>query len=822
MEKTKERIVVVGNGMGGARFVEELLAVNGSERFELVMFGDEPYGNYNRILLSNVLAGSHEPNDIFMNPLQWYQDNHIRLHAGVRVESIDRDRRIAYGAGGIEEPYDHLVLATGSRPFIPPVQGLTGDTGTFRDGIFVFRTLDDSLEMMRFSRTARKAVVIGGGLLGLEAARGLLNLGLEVHVVELALHAMAVQLDSAAGEVLGRTMENMGIHIHTGISVSMALGNGRIEGVVYSDGRVEPCDMLVISAGIRSSTQLARDAGLEVNRGIVVGDDLASVTDPRVHAVGECAEHRGKTYGLVAPTWEQAAVLASRLGGANPIASYEGSTTSTKLKVMGVDLLTLGEKDAADPTDEVVTFSNPTAGVYKKLIVRDGKLVGAILLGDPLGGPRLLEAFHRGSALPENRTELLFPTPGDPSRVGASVEDVPDTFQVCNCNGVSKGAILEAVRSGCNSLSSLCDATKAGTGCGSCRPQVQAILETASEAPVTEDPSIHHYVPAIPLRKPELVEAIRKGNLRSVSAVLEALSEGSDDARSKIGLASLLKIVWGSEYHDERDARFINDRVHANIQKDGTFSVVPRILGGVVTPRELRSIADVAEKYNVPMVKITGGQRIDLLGVEKAQLPGIWRDLDMPSGHAYTKAVRTVKTCVGEEFCRFGLGNSTRLGIEIEKKFRGMETPHKVKMAASACPRNCAEATTKDVGVVAIEGGRWEVYVGGAAGSSVRKGDILCVVDTHDEALTYIGRFLQYYRENAKYLERTYGFVARLGIDEIRRTLVDDADGIGERLDGDINAAADQYADPWKEGTAPIHPLQFSKELVPLQAEAVR
>ena len=816
--KPKERVVVIGNGMGGARFAEELLASNGDERYEIVMFGDEPYGNYNRILLSNVLAGTHEPKDIFMNPLRWYEENDIRLHAGVRVESIDRTSKIVCGTGGIEERYDHLVFATGSRPFIPPTQGIASDTGVFKEGVFVFRTLDDSLEIMKFAKTAKRAVVIGGGLLGLEAARGLLNLGLEVHVVELAPHPMAVQLDSAAGAVLTRTLQEIGIHIHAGTSVSMALGDGHVEGVVFSDGSVEPCDMLVISAGIRSNTQLAATAGLAVERGIVVGDDLASVTDPAIYAIGECAQHRGKTYGLVAPTWEQAGVLATRLSGSNPSATYEGSSTSTKLKVMGVDLLAIGEKEAASENDEVITFSNPTAGVYKKLIVQDGKLVGAILLGDSLGSPRLLEAFHRGGELPKERADLLFPpaaeAPGIPR-----VEDVPDSFQICNCNGVSKGAILEAVKSGCNSMGAVCDATKAGTGCGSCKAQVQVLVEAASDAPLTEDPSVHFYVPAIALCKPELIDAIREGNLRSVSAVLDTLAGGAGDAKSKIGLASLLKIIWGEGYEDERDARFVNDRVHANIQKDGTFSVVPRILGGVVTPQQLRSIADVAEKYAVPMVKITGGQRIDLLGLRKAQLPDVWRDLGMPSGHAYTKAVRTVKTCVGEEFCRFGLGNSTKLGIEIERKFQGMETPHKVKMAASACPRNCAESTTKDVGVVAIEGGRWEIYVGGAAGSSVRKGDLLCVVNDHDEVLKYTGRFLQYYRENAKYLERTYGFVERLGIEELRRILIDDREGIADRLDKDINAAAAAYADPWAEGADPAHPLQFADGLVSIEAE---
>ena len=807
---TKEKLVVIGNGMGGARFVEELLARKGRDHFDIVMFGDEPYGNYNRILLSSVLAGSHEPKDIFLNPLQWYEDNGVTLHAGVRVESIDRQTRTIQAAEGVQERYDRLVFATGAKPFIPPIQRLSSETSPqsrFRDGIFLFRTLDDSLQIMRYAREAAKAVVIGGGLLGLEAARGLLNRGLEVHVVELMPHPMAVQLDPAAGSVLRATLEGMGIRFHLGKSVTAATGNGCVDGVVFSDGGIETCDMLIISAGIRPNVDVARQAGLTVERGIVVGDDLACVNDPSVHAIGECAQHRGQTYGLVAPAWEQAQILADRLSRKNEQAVYEGSSTSTKLKIMGVELVVVGKKEPADEKDEVVTYADPRRGIYKKVIVREGRLTGAILLGDALSGPRLLQTFHRREMVPENPAELLFALATETTQ--NIVIDAPDSFQVCNCNGVSKGKILEAVKAGRRSIKSVCESTRAGTGCGSCKTLVQTILEEACDGSTVEDPSVHYYVPGVPFSKPELVAKIIEQRLRSVSAVFAALGGGKEDPRSKIGLASLLKTIWGNEYEDERDARFINDRVHANIQKDATFSVVPRIYGGVTSPQQLRTIADVADKYNVPMVKITGGQRIDLLGVRKEQLPSIWKDLGMPSGHAYTKAVRTVKTCVGEEFCRYGVGDSTGLGIKIEKRFQGIEAPHKIKMAASGCPRNCAESMVKDVGVVAIEGGRWEVYVGGAAGSRVRKGDVLCTVDTHEEVLKYVGRFIQHYRENAKYLERTYDFVERVGIEKLQRLLVHDSEGVCARLDAEIGRTAESFRDPWQEGTAPVHPLQF-------------
>ena len=474
---------------------------------------------------------------------------------------------------------------------------------------------------------------------------------------------------------------------------------------------------------------------------------------------------------------------------------------------MGVELAVAGDKEPTNEDDEVVSYVEPNRGVYKKVIIRDGKVAGAILLGDGFTAPRLLQAFDRGETLPQNRAELLFPLSGEAAVL--YLADMPDDAQVCNCNGVSKGKIIAAVDAGCRSLKAVCDATKAGTGCGSCIPRVQAVLELAADGLVAEDPSEHYYVPAIAMTKPELTAAIRLQGLRSVSAVLETLTGGKEDAASKMGLASLLKTIWEDEYQDERDARFINDRVHANIQRDGTFSVVPRIYGGVTSPDELRRLADVAEKYEAKMVKITGGQRIDPLGIPKTHLPDVWQELKMPSGHAYTKAFRTCKTCVGTDFCRYSVGDSVKLGIEIEKRFQGVESPHKMKLAASGCPRNCAESTTKDLGVVAIEGGKWEIYIGGAAGSRVRRGDVLCIVDSHDDVLKYMGRFMQYYRENAKYLERTYGFVERVGIEHVRSVLIDGSEGICERLDAEIQTSVDAYKDPWLEAEIPVHPNQF-------------
>ncbi len=804
----KQRLVIIGNGMAGARLVEEVLARQGGELFEIIMFGDEPYGNYNRILLSGVLAGTHDPKDIFINLLSWYEENNITLHAGKRVSAIDPVAKVVLAGDDLVERYDKLVIATGSSPFVPNLENLADGSSRFKDGVFVFRTMDDCQEMIEYAASAKIAVVVGGGLLGLEAARGLLNRGLEVHVAHVTTHPMNVQLDLPAGKILKKSLEDMGVNLHLKKRAAAALGNGRITGLAFQDGSSLDCDMVVISTGIRPNVELARQAGLVVEQGIIVNDDLSCKDTLDIYALGECVQHRGQTYGLVAPIWEQAQVLAENLTNETAQALYQGSQVSTKLKVMGVDLAVMGEKDPCCEDDEVVTYTEPGRGIYKKLIIHDDHLVGAILMGDGQTAPKLLQLFDRKGALPVNRAELLFPIANESK--ATSVADLSDSAQICNCNGVTKGKIIAAVKAGKRSLKVLCDATRAGTGCGTCKAQVQEILELAAGDQLVEDPSIHYYVPGVPLTRPELIKAIKERDLRSVSAVFAALADGKEDPGSKLGLASLLKTIWGKDYQDERDARFINDRVHANIQRDGTFSVVPRIYGGVTSAEELRRIADVAEKHNVPMVKITGGQRIDLLGIPREKLPAVWQDLGIPSGHAYTKAFRTCKTCVGTEFCRYGVGDSTNLGMKIERRFQGIESPHKMKLAVSGCPRNCAEATVKDLGAVAIEGGKWEIYIGGAAGASVRKGDVLCVVDSHEKVLQYMGRFMQYYRENAKYLERTYGFVERVGIEHLRRMLVDDAEGIGQRLDEDIQAAVDAYKDPWQEAITPTSPVQFT------------
>ena len=767
----KERLVVIGNGMAGARAVEEILERGGKDLFQITMIGDEPYGNYNRILLSNVLNGSQDETEIFLNPLAWYQENGITLLAGTQVIDVWTRSRHVVLEDGRGKQYDRLIIATGSVPFLPPIDGLRTPNGDLRPGVFVFRSLDDCRKIARFAEGKRRAAVIGGGLLGLEAARGLQRFGAEVHVVHLGSSLMDQQLDLQGGQILQQTLASFGVHAHLNKNTRRVLGQREISGLEFTDDTTLECDLVVVAAGIRANSELARRAGLKVERGIVVNNQLRT-SDPRIYAVGECAQHRGRVYGLVAPLWEQAKVLADHITDKNPQAAYHGSKVATKLKVMGVEVACMGSVEAADEDDEVIQFTDAKRGTYKKLVIRNGRLAGATLLGDISKANYLMQAFDKNTPLPEERLGLLFDI-GAPSAV-TSVAEMPNEMQVCNCNGVSKGDIAACVKNGKFTLAAVMSATRAGMGCGSCKGQVLEVVTWASGGELAEDPAAHYYVPGVPLAKPELAAAVKQLGLRSVSAVFEALADGKEDAGSKPGLASLLNTIWADEYVDERDARFINDRVHANIQKDGTFSVIPQIPGGITSPEQLRRIAEVAEKYQVPMVKLTGGQRIDLLGVKKEDLPNVWRDLDMPSGFAYAKRYRTCKSCVGSDFCRYGLGNSVALSVAVERRFQGLDAPAKLKLAAAGCPRNCSEVLAKDIGFVAVDGGKWEVYIGGAAGAHVRKGDLLASVDTEADALRLAGRFIQYYREHAKYLERTYAFVPRVGIERLRAIVVED------------------------------------------------
>ena len=803
----KQKLVVIGNGMAGARAVEDVLARGGADQFDITMFGDEPYGNYNRIMLSNILSGIQDTSEIFINPLDWYTEHNITLHAGARITEIDRVSRMVLSDTGINLHYDQLLIATGSRAVSPPMEGARTPDGNLKDGVFGFRTLDDCSGIMARAKGSRKAAVIGGGLLGLEAARGLLNHGCEVHVIHIGDRLMPAQ----GAAILRAGMEKMGIVIHLGKSTTAVLGERSVTGLAFKDGSTLDCDMVVVAAGIRPNAEIGRHAGLTVERAIAVDNQMRSVDDHNIYVVGECAQHRGQVYGLVAPLWEQAKVFADHVTGTDTAAAYHGSKLATKLKVMGVELASMGLTDPAGDGDETIQFVEPGKGIYKKLIVREGRLVGAILMGEISKAAFLMQAFDRDSKLPEERLSLLFDL-GTPEQK-VTLDEMPAEAQVCNCNGVSKAAIGSCVAAGGRTATAVMKATRAGMGCGSCKSLVGELVDWFCGGTAEQDPSIHYYVPGIPLTKPELVKAVREQGLRSVSSVFGALGGGIEDAASKPALASMLATIWADEYEDERDARFINDRVHGNIQKDGTFSVMPEMPGGVCTPAQLKRIATVAEDFNVPLVKVTGGQRIDLVGVAKQNLPAVWEALDMPAGWAWGKSYRTCKSCIGTEFCRFGLGDSMGLAKQIEQRFRGLDTPGKMKLATAGCPRNCSEAMVKDVGAVAIGDGRWEIYIGGAAGAHVRKGDLMCTVGSEADVLLYTGRFMQYYRENAKYKERSYTFVERVGLERIRAVVMQDSDGIAADLDAALEKSIAATFDPWTERDDPKTANQFESVL---------
>ena len=793
-----------------------MLARGGAALFDITMFGDEPYGNYNRIMLSNILAGQQGYDDITINALEWYSENDITLHAGARVAKIDRYAHTVTAENGTQASYDVLLIATGSRAFMPPIPGLRDGSGALKQGVFGFRTIDDTQGMVAAAGPGRRAAVIGGGLLGLEAARGLQTHGCAVTVVNLGPHLMQQQLDSVGGGMLRKSMEALGITILCDTNTAKVLGEERVTGLEFKDGATLDCDMLVVAAGIKPNAELGTRCGLTVERAIVVDNHMRSVDDMNVYVVGECAQHRGQVYGLVAPLWEQARVFADHVTGHNRDAAYHGSKLATKLKVMGVEVASMGITDPKDANDEIIQFQEPKRGTYKKLIVRDGRLVGGILMGDIGKAAYLMQAFEKDTKLPEERLSLLFDlgTPGQK----ITIDEMPADAQVCNCNGVTKAAIGAAVEAGHSSMTAVMAATRAGKGCGSCKSLVGDVVAWFAGGEVTEDPAVHWYVPCIPMKKQELIAAIRADGLRSVSAVFQALAGGVEDPASKIPLASLLGTIWPGEYDDERDARFINDRVHGNIQKDGTFSVIPEMAGGVCTPAELMRIAAAAVKYDVPLVKMTGGQRIDLVGVRKEDLPGIWADIGMPAGHAWGKSYRTCKSCIGSDYCRFGLGDSMGLATRIEKTFRALaDTPGKLKLGTAGCPRNCSEALIKDIGYVAIGEGKWEIRVGGAGGAHVRLGDLLCTVQGEDEAMAVSGRFIQMYREDAKYKERTYTWVERIGMERIRAVVVDDVEGWCAGYDAAIAAAVAAYRDPWMDRETPKTANQFAS-LLPAEA----
>lgn len=766
----KEKLVVIGNGMAGMRTVEELLEL-APEKYDITVFGSEPYGNYNRILLSPVLCGEKAIEEIMLNDESWYKDNGITLHKGVTVTDVDRNECKVIGDDGTIAHYDRLLISTGSNPFIIPVPGHD------LPGVIGFRDIHDVDTMLEASKTQKKAVVIGGGLLGLEAANGLMKQGMDVTVVHLMDWLMERQMDEVSGEMLKNSLEAQGMKFKMKASTSEIRGNGKVEKVVFADGSEEEADLVVMAVGIRPNIELAKKIGLHCERGIVVNDTLQTY-DPKIYAIGECIEHRGLTYGLVAPLFEMAKVCANHLAEFG-IGIYQGSITSTKLKVTGIDLFSAGDFMGDESTEEIVV-RDASRGVYKKIVIRDEKILGAVLYGDTIDGAWYFQLMREGTNITDIRDALMFGQAhlGDSGHGGNVVANMSDDAEICGCNGVCKGDVVKAItEKGLFTLEDVRAHTKASSSCGSCTGLVEQLLEatlggdySAPEAKPMCGCTTHTH--------DHVREQIVTQKLTSIPEVYEKLKWNTPDgcASCRMALNYYLLSSWPKEYNDDPQSRFINERAHANIQKDGTYSVIPRMWGGMTTPNELRAIADVAEMFNLETVHVTGGQRIGLYGVKKEDLPAVWKELNdrgLVSGHAYGKALRTVKTCVGREWCRFGTQDSTGIGIKLEKMTWGSWMPHKFKMAASGCPRNCAEATIKDFGVVCVDSG-YELHIGGNGGIKVRATDLLCKVDTEEEVLEYCAAFIQLYREEARYLERTAPWIERVGFSYVKNIVVED------------------------------------------------
>ncbi len=798
-----EKLICIGNGMAGMRTLEELLKV-APDKYEITVFGAEPHPNYNRIMLSPVLAGEKRVDDIILNDAQWYKDQWITLYTSEKITTIDRVKRQVISDKGTAVKYDRLLIATGSTPFIIPVPG------HHLPGVIGFRDIADVETMLATSKTGKHAVVIGGGLLGLEAANGLLKQGMDVTVVHLMDSLLERQLDKPAAALLKRFLEQRGLNFLMAAQTEAILSTTpltsseqvKVRGVRFKSGLEIPADLVVMAVGIRPNFELAKSAGLHCERGLVVNDTLQTY-DPRIYAVGECVQHRGTTYGLVAPLFEQAKVCANHLAGYG-FASYKGSQVATKLKVTGVDLFSAGNFNGGEGCEEII-FQDPAAGIYKKLVIKNNHIEGAVLYGDTVDGSWYFDLMRDGTDISALRDHLLFGQAhlGNAGHGDSRIAVLSNDAEVCGCNGVCKGDIIKAITDkGLFTLEEVRAHTKASSSCGSCTGLVEQILAS----------TVGNYSPT-PKDKPlcgctehtheQVQRAIKDQHLTSVAAVIQSLNWKNPDgcASCRPALNYYLIATWPDKVKDDPQSRFINERVHANIQKDGTYSVVPRMWGGLTNPKELRAIADVVDKFKIPEVKITGGQRIDLFGVKKEDLPAVWADLNaagMVSGHAYGKALRTVKTCAGSNWCRFGTQDSTGMGVKLEKMTWGSWTPHKFKMAVSGCPRNCAEATIKDFGVVAVDSG-WELHVGGNGGIKVRVTDLLCKVKTQAEVLEYCGAFMQLYREQAKYLERTAPWIERVGLEFVKQHIVEDEAGrktLHERF-----LASQQYAqdDPWAQ-----------------------
>ena len=803
----KQKLVLVGNGMAGVRALEELFKHNataqdgnnsGSDQYDITVIGAEPHPNYNRIMLSPVLAGEQTIDDIILNSVEWYEENNIELVTGDAAVEISRVKKAVITESGKEFPYDRLLVATGSNPFIIPIPGAD------KEGVLGFRDIEDVDTMVQAAKDYKKAVVIGGGLLGLEAANGLMKQGMDVTVVHLLDSLMERQLDKAASALLKVSLEERGMTFLMEASTTEIVGEKRVSSVKFADGSEIDADLVVMAVGIRPNIELAQKAGVHCERGIVVNDTMQTY-DPVIYAVGECVQHRNECYGLVAPLFEQAKVAANHLAHVGST-RYIGSLTSTKLKVTGIDLFSAGDFNEEEG-DEVLQVQDVASGMYKKLVIKDNVIKGAVMFGDTMDGTWYFSLMRDATNIADFRKTILFGQHdlGDAGHgASAMVMSLPDDAEICGCNGVSKGEIVQAIsKNGIFTLDEVRAHTKASSSCGSCTGLVESILASTVGEGYDATPSKKPVCTCTDHGHDDVINSIKDHELKTMSAVREFLEWKTPDgcAACRPALNYYLLARWPAEYKDDAQSRFINERAHGNIQKDGTYSVIPRIFGGSTTAQELMDLGRIAEKWDVPTVKFTGGQRIDMLGIKKEDLPGIWGDLSeagFVSGHAYGKALRTVKTCVGSEWCRFGTQDSTKLGILLEELTWGSWMQHKYKLAVSGCPRNCAEATIKDFGVVCVDSG-YELHVGGNGGIKVRVTDLLCKVETEEEVIEYVAAFTQKYREEAHYLERTAPWVERVGLTYIKECILDDETGRKALAERFKFSQTFSQIDPWKE-----------------------
>ncbi len=793
----RPHLVVVGNGMAGCRAIEELLARD-PLRYRVTIIGAEHHVNYNRIMLSPVLAGEKTFDEIVINGRDWYDDNGVTLLAGDPVAGIDRDMRTVTTRGGIVVAYDRLLIATGSDPFIIPVPGKD------LPGVIGFRDMNDVGAMLAAAEKGGRAVVIGGGLLGLEAAHGLALRGMSVTVLHLMPTLLERQLDEAASWLLRTALEARGQTIVTGADTAAILGTDHVEAVRLKDGTEIGADLVVMAVGIRPSVALARDAGLDVGRGIRVDDHMVT-SDPNVLAVGECVEHDGQVYGLVAPLWDMCRALADGLVETH--SGYRPAPTSTKLKVAGLDVFSAGDFSGGDGAEDIV-LRDASRGIYKRVVVRDDRIVGAVLYGDTADGNWYFDLLKKGEDIADIRDALIFgqafASGGGQVDPRAAVAALSDDAEICGCNGVSKGKVLACIDGGAHSLDAVRGGCKASASCGSCTGIVESLLALRLGAEVESGPKT--MCKCTSFGHDDVRREIVAQGMRAIPEVMQKLHWTTPDGCSSCrpALNYYLLCALPGDYVDDQQSRFVNERMHANIQKDGTYSVVPRMWGGLTNPRELRAIADVVERYDAPMVKVTGGQRLDIFGIKKEDLPAVWADLNaagMVSGHAYGKSLRTVKTCVGSEWCRFGTQDSTGLGVKLERATWGSWMPHKFKIAVSGCPRNCAEATIKDFGIICVDSG-YELHVGGNGGIKVRVTDLLCKVETEVEAMEMCAAFIQLYREEARYLERTAPWIERVGLSYLQSRLLPDAAARAELAGRFFFSQQFMQDDPWAQRVA--------------------